>query len=227
MKKIALLIVLVSVIISCKKKEELAKQPVKNAVETTKKEPAVEYAKFGMKSEDPPKGLAKGSKAPKVTLNFDGKKVALADIYKNQPIVLFFYRGFWCPYCNKHLSKFAERAKELEAKGVKLIAVTPETQEGVEKTKEKTGANFLIVSDTDGSILKAFDVDYKVTDGYVSKVNEKLKVSIAENNGSSVAELPVPATYIIDKEGTIVYSHFNPDYKNRASIDDILAHLPE
>ena len=227
MKKIFLLCLLVGVV-ACKKKEEKhVESKEKEMVETVKETTTVDYASYGMQNDDVPKGLKKGAKAPEVMLTIEGKEVALADIYRDKTVVLFFYRGFWCPYCNKHLSKFAERAKELEAKGVALIAVTPETQEGIDKIKKKTGANFTIVTDKEGRILKAFDVDYKVTEGYSKKVKEMLKVSIAENNASSTAELPVPATYIIDKQGTIVYSHFNPDYKKRASIDDILANLPK
>ena len=91
--------------------------------------------------------------------------------------------------------------------------------------KEKTSANFTIVSDVDGTLLKAFDVDYNVTDAYIGKVNEMLKVSIAKNSAFGEAKLPVPATYVIDTDGTIIFSHFNPDYGKRASIDDILAAL--
>jgi len=226
MKKIVLVLVLAS-IIACKNKKEQSEESNNVQKVETNEEAKIDYISFGMQNDDVPKGLEKGSKAPEAVLMIDGKEVALSDMYKDQTVVLFFYRGFWCPYCNKHLAKFSERAKELEDKGVKLIAITPETQVGIEKIKAKTGANFIIVSDKNGSIQRAFDVDYKVTDGYAAKVSEMLKVSIAENNGSSEAELPVPATYIINNEGTIVYSHFNPDYKNRASIDDILANLPE
>lgn len=225
MKKLVMLLALVSVL-ACKKKEEAPTETkAEETVEVAQEEPKVDYASYGMKDEDAPKGLEKGAKAPEVNLTIDGKQVALADLYKDQNIALIFYRGHWCPSCNKHLSAFAIRAKELEDKGVKLIAVTPEAQEGVEKTKEKTKATFTIVSDADGSIQKAFDVDYGVTDGYVGKVNEMLKVSIAENNANGKAQLPVPATYVINANGEITFAHFDPNYSNRASIDDILGAL--
>jgi peroxiredoxin len=225
MKKLVMLLAFVSMV-ACKNKEV---KPVEEIKETetveTVAESTIDYASYGMQSDDAPKGLETGSKAPVVDLTIDGKKVALTDLYKDQNVVIIFYRGFWCPKCNKHLSEFATKAKDLEAKGVRLIAITPETQEGIEKTKEKTGADFTIVSDTDGSLLRAFDVDYNVTEGYVNKVNEMLKVSISENNAIGENKLPVPATYVINKEGTIIYSHFNPDYAQRASIEDILAAL--
>ena len=222
MKKIILVLALVS-IIACKNKE--AKSVVEETTTETMTESAIDYESYGMQPEDAPKGLEKGSKAPVVDLTIDDKKVALAELYKDQKVAIIFYRGYWCPSCNKHLSEFATKAKDLEAKGVKLIAITPETQESVDRTKEKTGADFTIVTDVDGTLLKAFDVDYNVTDAYLGKVNEKLKVSIAENNAMGQAQLPVPATYVIDTDGTIIYSHFNPDYGKRASVDDILAAL--
>ncbi len=227
MKKIVLLLAVVSMV-ACKNKEVKSQVEEENsteAVETVATADTIDYGKYGMQSDDAPKGLAKGSKAPVVDLTIDGEKIALADLYKDQKIAIIFYRGHWCPSCNKHLSEFTARAKDLEAKGVKLIAITPELQESIQKTKEKTGADFTIVSDVDGTLLAAFDVDYKVTDAYVDKVNEKLKISIAKNNAIGEAQLPVPATYVIDTDGIIVYSHFNPDYGKRASIDDILAAL--
>lgn len=222
MKKLLILLALISVI-ACKKKEEQpAEVKADETVEVSEEEAEVDYASYGMKGENAPKGLEKGTKAPKVELNIDGKQVALAEFYKDQKVAIIFYRGHWCPACNKHLSEFATRAKELQDKGIKLIAITPEAQDGIDKTKEKTKADFTIVTDSDGSIQKAFDVDYGVTDGYLSKVQEKLKVAISENNANGKSELPVPATYVINTNGEIIFAHFDPDYHNRASIDDIL-----
>lgn len=222
MKKLLMLLALLSVL-ACKKKEEQPKEiKAEETSEVTKEETKVDYASHGMKGDNAPNGLKKGAKAPEINLTIDGKQVALADFYKDQNVAVIFYRGYWCPVCNKHLSEFATRAKELEDKGIKLIAITPEAQEGIKKTKENTQADFTIVSDVDGSIQRAFDVDYEVTSGYVNKVSEKLKVSISKNNVNGKAELPVPATYIINKEGEIIFAHFDPDYHNRASIDDIL-----
>lgn len=91
--------------------------------------------------------------------------------------------------------------------------------------KKQTTANFTIISDADGSIMKAFDVNFKVTDEYQAMIQDKLKASIAETNENKQADLPVPVTFIIDKSGKIVYKQFNPDYKVRASIKDILNNL--
>lgn len=190
--------------------------------------PLIDYASLGMKDTYIPKGLNIGDDAPK--LNFttaDNKKATLQSYYKKQPVVIIFYRGYWCPVCNKHLSEFAQKAKQIETAGAKLIAISSESYDNVAKTKEQTGANFTIISDTDGSIRKAFDVNFKVTEEYHAMIQDKLKASIAETNANKQAELPVPATFIIDKSGKIVYKQFNPNYKIRASVEDILNNLPK
>ncbi|AXG73375.1 AhpC/TSA family protein [Flavobacterium arcticum] len=186
-----------------------------------------DYAGFGMDEADLPEGLNVGDTAPNITMTTDdNKKMKLADLYAEQPVVVIFYRAYWCPACEKHLSEFAEKAKDIEAKGVKLVAITPETYDNVDKTKKGTGANFTIISDTDGEIMKAFDVDYKVTESYQAMIGDKLNASVAETNATGKAVLPVPATYIIDTNGKIVYRQFNPDYKQRASVQEILDNVP-
>jgi peroxiredoxin len=225
MKKIGLFsIALLLALTSCKKEVK----PTKTKTESKIVAASNDNTKFGIDDSSNPQGLAVGSTAPDVTLNLaDGTTQNLANLYKNQTVVLFFYRAYWCPVCNKHLSAFANEAGKLEAKGVKLIAITPESYENVAKTRENTGIKFTVVSDKDDSILKAFGVDFKVTDKYQQMIQDHLKASIADTNANGQAVLPVPATYIIDRTGTIVYRQFDPDYKNRASIADILAHLPK
>ncbi|MFK5889388.1 MAG: peroxiredoxin-like family protein [Flavobacteriaceae bacterium] len=224
MKKVALLtLTLFLGLIACKNDTK----PVKAKTET-KIVAKTDNAKFGIDASSNPQGLAVGSTAPNVTLNLaDGTTQNLADLYKNQTVVLFFYRAYWCPVCNKHLSAFAKEAGKLKAEGVKLIAITPETNENIGKTREQTGIKFTIVSDADDSILKAFKVDFKVTDTYQQMIQDRLNASIAKTNANGEAVLPVPATFIIDKAGTIVYRQFDPNYKNRAGVDEILAHLPK
>lgn len=188
----------------------------------------IQYDKFGMESIDVPTGLNVGDLAPDVMMLLaDGQKVALKDLYSKQPVVLIFYRGYWCPVCNRYLAKFAKDAHKIEELGAKIIAVTPQDYDNIDKTAEKNETNFTIVSDRDETIMKAFDVDYRVTDNYQQKVLKGLNTSIAGTNASNEAVLPVPATYIIDQSGKIVYKQFDPDYRNRASVDEILAHLPK
>lgn len=228
MKNLILTLSLALVFISCKNEAKEESQPETVVEETQTTETTVDYASLGIDETAIPKGLNVGDDAPK--LNFttaDNKKETLASYYGKQPVVIIFYRGYWCPVCNKHLSEFAEKAKQIEAAGAKLIAISSESYDNVAKTKEQTGANFTIISDADGSIMKAFDVNFKVTDEYQAMIQDKLKASIIETNANKQADLPVPATFIIDKNGKIVYKQFNPDYKDRASVEDILKNLPK
>ena len=218
-----LTLTLLLTVTSCKQDVKPAKTPAKEKVVASN-----DNTKFGIVASSNPQGLQVGSKAPNVLFNLaDDSTENLADIYKNQTVVLFFYRAYWCPVCNRHLKAFANEAGQLKDKGVKLIAVTPESYEIVSKTRENTGIQFTVVSDKDDSILKAFKVDFKVTDSYQKMIPEHFNASIANTNANGEAVLPVPATFIIDKTGTITYRQFDPNYKNRASIADIVAHLPK
>ncbi|KAF2519987.1 AhpC/TSA family protein [Flavobacterium salilacus subsp. salilacus] len=186
-----------------------------------------DYVGFGMEEDDLPQGLKVGDKVPDVVMmTDDNKEVNLKDLYSDQPVVVLFYRAYWCPVCTQHLLELAKRAKEIEDKGVKLVAITPETYENVAKTKDDTGANFTIISDADGKIMNAFDVDFKVRNDYQDMIEKKLSASVAKTNASGEAVLPVPATYIIDTDGKIVYRQFNPNYRERASVQEILDNLP-
>ncbi len=222
MRNFIILSILLTSILACKKNKPVEKIKTTPAIET------VDYSAFGMDTEYLPKGLEIGTNSPQIVFTTaKNEKVKLEDLYKNQPIVIIFYRGFWCPVCSKHLSEFAKRAKEIEDKGVKLIAISSESYENVLKTRDNTNANFTIFSDIDGSIMKAFDVNYNVTSAYQKIISEKLNTSISETNATKEAVLPVPATYIINTDGKIVYKQFNPNYKIRASVEDILTNLPK
>ncbi len=239
MKKLFLTLLIFSFVISCKQ-EAKENENEKDAALTTEeldntdkeKEDVIiptDYGYYGMMTGNAiPQGIKKEEKAPDVTLvDNDEKAVKLSELYKDQPLVVIFYRGHWCPACDQHLSEFSKNVSQIEEKGAKVIAVTPETYENISKTRENTGLNIPIYSDSDGEIMDAFDVDFQVTEEYEKKIQEKLNTSIKETNDEEIAILPVPATYIINKEGTIVYSHFDPDYNKRATVEDIVENLPK
>jgi peroxiredoxin len=176
-------------------------------------------------AQDKPKGLNVDEKAPAFTAkDQQGKKISLAEQLKKGPVVLVFYRGQWCPYCNKQLKKLEDSLSLITAKGATLIAVTPEKQENISKTIEKTKASYSILFDDGLKIMKSYDVAFAVDD----KTIEKYKgygIDFSEVNGSNGAYLPVPAVYVINKDGVIVFKHFDPNYTKRASVLDILDHL--
>lgn len=189
----------------------------------------VPYGKFGIDvSSGIPEGLRTGLKAPAFTAKDDaGKTVSLNTLLQDGPVVLFFYRGEWCPVCKRYLKQYRDSLDMVVARGAHVVAVTPETVENVERTREKTGFRFTVVSDPDRSIMKNYGVLFRVTEPYRKKIKLAFRDDIAEVNGDTEAWLPVPATYIINRKGIITARYFNPDYRDRSSVKWMLDHLPK
>lgn len=168
-------------------------------------------------------GLNKGDNAPvfKATDN-SGKSVDLKTLLKaHKSVVLFFYRGEWCPYCNKHIQQLQDSLQLLSNKGAYVIAVTPETSENIKKTVQKTHASFSIIQDKGYTIMKDYKVNYTLDDATATKY-KGFGIDLNKGNGNTDHVLPVPATYVINQSGKISYVQFNKDYTKRASVNDIM-----
>ena len=177
-------------------------------------------------SQEKPEGLFINSKAPdfKAADQYD-KEIRLKDVLRDSLVVLIFYRGQWCPYCNKQLKKLEDSLQLIKSKGAILIAVTPEKPEYISKTIEKTKASYHLLYDKDMKIMKAYGVSFQVDDKSVSRY-KNADIDLLNASGQrDKAFLPVPATYIISKEGTILYRYFDTDYKKRPSVQEILNNL--
>ena len=181
---------------------------------------------FVLSAQEKPEGLFINSKAPDFKANDQyGKEIRLKEILKDSLVVLIFYRGEWCPYCNRYLKKLEDSLQLIKEKGARLIAVSPEKPENIRKTIEKTKATYPILYDKDMKIMKAYDVAFELDEKTVSRY-KNADIDLADANGQkNKVILPVPAIYIIRKEGTIVYRFFEPDYKKRASVQEILDNL--
>ncbi|PWS25960.1 alkyl hydroperoxide reductase [Pedobacter yonginense] len=171
-------------------------------------------------------GLKTGDVAPNFAAkDSEGKSINLAQLLKqNKSVVLFFYRGQWCPYCSKHIKELQDSLQSLSAKGAYVVGVTPETDESISKTKEKTKASFSLISDRGYQIMKNYKVNFVMEETLASKY-KSYGIDVAKNNGADEAVLPVPATYVIGKDGKIKFVQFDTDYKKRASIKEILTVL--
>lgn len=176
-------------------------------------------------AQEAPEGLFLNSKAPDFKAkDQDGNDVRLRDLLKKGKVVLVFYRGEWCPYCNRNLKKLADSLQLIVDKGATLVAVSPEKPESIAKTVEKTHATYPVLHDEDLKIMKAYDVEFEVPENTLKRYRNA-GIKIDEINGKNGNYLPIPATYIIDKEGNITYRFFNQDYKKRPSVKEILDHL--
>lgn len=172
-----------------------------------------------------PKGLAIGDIAPDFTgIDSKGVPFTLSQQLTKGNVVLVFYRGQWCPFCNKQLSSLNDSLINITSKGAILVAVTPETMENVGKTITKTKATFPVISDADLSIMKSYKVDFQIDQATQDRY-KKFGIDFMVANGDNGANLPVPATYVIGKDRKIKYVFFNPDYRLRPSVKDIAEHL--
>ena len=173
------------------------------------------------------KGLEVGTKAPLFSAKDAGNNVfSLKCALKKGPVVLIFYRGFWCPVCNRHLSTIQDSLSLVTDKGATVIAVSPEKPEYLEIMKEKTGAEFRLLYDEGYKIADAYDVTFTPTPAKLFIYNNTLNAKLKETHSDDSQRLPIPATYIIDRNGLITWRQFDPDYHNRSTVKEIIENLP-
>lgn len=158
-----------------------------------------------------------GEKFPEIKLNGE----AISKILKYGPVVITFYRGGWCPYCVAQLKRLNEKMSELKASKAQLIAISPETEMEVRKTKNKNKLNFTLIHDEKNALARQLDLVFKV-DAEVVKEYLALGIDLQKSQGNTSYELPVPATFVIAQDGTVQYSFVEVDYTQRANEDDII-----
>ncbi|MEX0813590.1 MAG: peroxiredoxin-like family protein [Chitinophagales bacterium] len=173
------------------------------------------------------KGLKVGEKAPDFSaINQNDSVYQLSKALQKGPVVLIFYRGQWCPICNNHLSKIQKQLPQIYEKGATVVAISPEKSEFLKKTMSKTGAEFTLLYDEGYKISDAFDVTFRPDTISRAIYNTLLRANLKEVHSDDSQRLPIPATYIIGTDGKVVWRHFDPDYKKRAKVKDILNNLP-
>lgn len=176
-------------------------------------------------AQEKPEGLFIGSKAPDFKAkDQDGNDIRLKDLLKKGKVVLVFYRGYWCPYCNRELSRLQDSLTLIQEKGATVVAVSPEKPELIKQTIEKTKAEYPVIYDEGMKIMKGYEVEFELEETTLARYRSS-GLDIEKNNGDNGKYLPVPAVYIIDKESNVTYRFFDTDYKKRPSIAEILKNL--
>ncbi len=176
----------------------------------------------------PEPGLAVGSKAPDFVLkNALGQAVKLSDKLKQGPVVLIFYRGAWCPYCNLQLHALRESLLVFKKYNAQLIAVTPQTPDKSLQQVKKDNYPFEILSDLDDGVAKSYRLYFELPQEVHQLYKTKFKLDIEEYNGKGRLGLPVPGSYVIKPDGIIVAAFAQLDYKKRMEPSDILAALKQ
>jgi peroxiredoxin len=175
-------------------------------------------------------GLAKaalkvGDQAPEIVLlNAKGKTVDVGTLLKRGPVIVTFYRGGWCPYCNLELRAFQKIRPEIEAAGAGLVAISPEKPDDTLSTAEKNALSFEVLSDVGQKVGRAFGLVYTFSDE-LKRAYQEFGRDIPATNGADDWALPISATYIIGQDGTIIYAYTDADYRDRADPEDVLSFL--
>jgi peroxiredoxin len=167
-----------------------------------------------------------GDTAPNFTLsNAKGKPISLYNELKKGSVILMWYRGGWCPYCNLTLKYMQDLLPEFKKEGANLIALTPEMPDSSLSTKEKNNLQFEVLSDAGNKVAKAYGVLFKLTPEVAASYQKGF--DLHSYNGDASDELPLAATYIIGKDRVVKYAFLDADYRNRAEPTTVLAKLKE
>ncbi|MEL7534202.1 MAG: peroxiredoxin-like family protein [Bacteroidota bacterium] len=167
-----------------------------------------------------------GDQAPDFSLsNATGQSVRLAALLQEGPVILTWYRGGWCPYCNLTLRRLQDELPRFQAAGAKLIALTPELPDKSLSTQEKHELSFEVLSDLHNEVAKAYGVVFSLTPEVAEMYQNAF--DLHGYNGDQSNELPLAATYVIDRAGTIRYAFLDAEYRHRAEPDDIIQVLEQ
>src|SRR5271169_2264077 len=172
--------------------------------------------------------LKAGDRAPAIVLdNAKGETVEVGTLLKNGPVIVTFYRGGWCPFCNLELKAFQEVLPEIAAAGASLVAISPEKPDNTLSTAEKNALTFEVLSDVSQKVGRAFGLVYEFTDE-LKGAYRGFGLDIPARNGAPGEwALPVSATYVIDRDDLITYAYTGVDYRDRADPRDVLKALTQ
>jgi len=167
--------------------------------------------------------LGPNDQAPPFELdNADGVRVSSRELLKRGPLVVSFYRGFWCPYCNLELEAIQSALPDIERRGAALVAISPQTPANSRRAIREKKLGFTILSDPGNEVAAAFGLRFRLPDYLIELYRDGLKNDLAVANGDPSWTLPMPARYVIDQNGTIAYAEVNPDYTRRPDPAELL-----
>ena len=162
-----------------------------------------------------------GDPAPDFTLtDQNGNDVALTDLLDKGPVVLSFYRGVWCPYCNIELKALEEAVGDIRARGASLVAISMQGAADSRKSQRDNKLTFPILTDQGGELAEKFGLRWTLQD-YAIEYHKMFGVELPKIHGDGQWNLPMPARYVIDTDGTVAYAEVNPDYTRRPDPSDL------
>lgn len=167
--------------------------------------------------------LLLGSALPDAGLrDLDGKPVRLREVADGKPLVLVFYRGGWCPYCNLQLSELRKLGVPLGELGYRIVAISPDRPEALRETLDGKSLDYTLLSDSRAEAIEALGIGFRVDDATLAKYAE-YGVDLEAASGETHHVLPVPSVFVVDAAGVIQFHYVNPDYRIRVPADLLLA----
>ncbi|MBO2944338.1 AhpC/TSA family protein [Paenibacillus sp. F411] len=172
-------------------------------------------------------GLQVGEEAPDFVLpNAAGNQVSLYKQLEKGPVVLTFYRGGWCPYCNLELKAYQNVLPELQAAGASLMAISPQKPDASLSTKEKNELSFEVLSDDTYEVIKAYNLYFTLPDQLIRTYSDKFNIQLSEYNGTDEPwSLPVPGTFVINTDRKVVLASSNANYTERLNPAEVVSFL--
>ncbi|MEM5510782.1 peroxiredoxin-like family protein [Pseudoalteromonas sp. AS71] len=156
--------------------------------------------------------------------NHNGENIELADLLKKGPVIISFYRGGWCPYCNLELKALNDYLPQFKTQSAQLVAISPQLPDETLSTAQKNDLEFDVLSDISNKVADQFGLLFTL-DERIQALYTQFGIDFEHYYGDKSFKLPLPATYVINQEGVITYAFLNEDYTLRAEPTDIMAAL--
>ena len=167
--------------------------------------------------------LKAGDLAPPFILkDADGHDVSSTELLKHGPLIVTFYRGVWCPYCNMDLQAIEAALPELTARGASLVAISPQTAPNSRRSQRDNKLSFPILSDPATEVAASFGLRFRLPDYLIDLYKNAFKNDLSLINGDPSWTLPMPARYVIAPDGVIAYAEVNPDYTRRPDPSELI-----
>ena len=174
------------------------------------------------------RALKVGDDAPPFKLKDPGgHEVSSDDLLVRGPLIVSFYRGVWCPYCNMDLQALEAVLPEFQRRGAGLVAISPQMPANSRRSQRENHLHFPILSDPGNNVAAAFGLKFRLPEYLIDVYKNVFKNNLAIVNGDPSWTLPMPARYVIGRDGTVSYAEVNPDYTQRPEPEDLIPILEQ
>lgn len=170
--------------------------------------------------------LAVGENAPNFELpNHASAPISLASLLDKGPVVITFYRGSWCPYCNLQLRALQARLKDIHDLGAQLVAISPQVPDDSLSESEINDIDFIVLSDQDAKVASEYGVSWEVPVFLLDHMRNDRQLELEKINNGNATILPIPATFVLNKDGVVTWRYVDVDYRTRSEPEDIIRAL--